>query len=226
MKCSDARPLLPLFIDTALTGKQMQAIAAHMEDCAECRLEVRGLTTSQQLLSSLARPQAPRELALKLRTAVNQEIARRRRPRFEGVCTRLRDMCEAFMVPATAAFVTTVLLFGLLLQVLVPVPLKGANDVPTKLYTPPVLTSSPFALTMGHGVSNSGNSKSIVVEADIDAKGRVQDYRILSAPEDVREMLLELKNLLIFTVFTPATSFGQPTNGRVILSFSKINVKG
>jgi hypothetical protein len=36
----------------------------------------------------------------------------------------------------------------------------------------------------------------------------------------------QLNNMLIFTVFRPATSFGQPVSGRAVLSFSKINVKG
>jgi hypothetical protein len=31
---------------------------------------------------------------------------------------------------------------------------------------------------------------------------------------------------MIFTTFRPATSFGVPTSGRVVLSFSNINVKG
>jgi hypothetical protein len=70
------------------------------------------------------------------------------------------------------------------------------------------------------------NDDSLVVEADIDANGRVQDYRILSAPADTQALLPQLKNMLIFTVFRPATAFGRPTSGRAVLSFSKINVKG
>ena len=35
-----------------------------------------------------------------------------------------------------------------------------------------------------------------------------------------------LKNMLIFATFRPATSFGRPTAGRTILAFSKIQVKG
>jgi hypothetical protein len=32
--------------------------------------------------------------------------------------------------------------------------------------------------------------------------------------------------MLIFTVFRPATSYGRPTTGKAVLSFSEINVKG
>ena len=59
-----------------------------------------------------------------------------------------------------------------------------------------------------------------------DADGRVQDYRILSGGDNGEGVLAELKNMLIFTTFHPATSFGRPTAGRAILTFSKIQVKG
>ncbi len=88
------------------------------------------------------------------------------------------------------------------------------------LYTPPELASAPFGLSV-----NSNTSDLIVVEAYIDANGRVQDFRVLAGPQDVADSPA-LKNMLIFTTFHPATAFGRPTTGRTLLSFSKINVKG
>jgi len=70
-----------------------------------------------------------------------------------------------------------------------------------------------------------GRSEPLIVEAYVGADGRVQDYRILSG-ESGGPVLSELKNMLIFATFRPATSFGRPTAGRAILSFSKIQVKG
>jgi hypothetical protein len=67
---------------------------------------------------------------------------------------------------------------------------------------------------------------SVVVEAYVDANGRVQDYRVLSEPEGTKDVLPQLKNLLIFTTFRPALSMGVPTSGRAVISFSKISVKG
>jgi len=65
-----------------------------------------------------------------------------------------------------------------------------------------------------------------VVEASIDANGRVQDYQLLSAPKDKDAVLTQLNNLLIFTTFRPATAFGRPTSGKAVLSFSMVSVKG
>jgi hypothetical protein len=53
----------------------------------------------------------------------------------------------------------------------------------------------------------------------------VQDYRVLNEPGR-SELSPEMKNALIFTQFRPATSFGLPTSGRLVISFSNINVGG
>jgi hypothetical protein len=64
------------------------------------------------------------------------------------------------------------------------------------------------------------------VEAYVDSNGRVDDYRILSQPDDAQAVLPQLKNLLIFTTFHPALLMGRPAAGTAVLSFSKISVKG
>jgi len=127
------------------------------------------------------------------------------------------------MVPATAGLVTAVLIFGLLLGFFaLPSALQASSgDVPLMLYTAPQLEQSAFGTTLG----NMGDD-AVVVEAYVDANGRVEDYRILSQPDDARAVLPQLKNLLIFTTFRPALSMGRPTAGTAVLSFSKISVTG
>ena len=137
------------------------------------------------------------------------------------LCVRWENLFNAVMVPATGGLVTTVIIFGLLISFLVPGQIGGGNDVPTTLFTPPQLQSAPFQLAIG-----SGHAEPLIVEAYVGADGRVQDYRILSGGESGSEALSELKNMLIFATFRPATSFGRPTAGRAILAFSKIQVKG
>ena len=67
---------------------------------------------------------------------------------------------------------------------------------------------------------------SLVIEAYVDANGRVQDYRILSDPDKLQDLPHQIKNMLIFTTFRPATWMGSPRPGTAVLSFSKISVKG
>lgn len=221
MKCEDAKPLFSSYLDGAVNGKQMRQISEHLRSCESCRDDYDVLSNTQVLVSKLGRKSAPADLALKLRVALSQEIAESRRSPFEGLRIRIDNAFNAFMVPATAGMVSAIIVFGLLIGVLMPSQMNASNDVPTQLYTPPELAFSPFGFEAGFI-----NADSLVVEAVVDQNGRVQDYRILSSPENMKEVTPELKNMLIFTQFRPATSFGKPTSGRAILSFSKINVKG
>jgi predicted anti-sigma-YlaC factor YlaD len=222
MKCSEAKLRLSSHLDAMLTGAERREMSAHLNGCAECRTELAQLSTTQRLVSGLGRKQAPADLALKLRVMLSQAAASKRRSAWDGLLVRWQNALNAFMVPATAGMLSAVIMFGLLLGMMVPVPLVASNDVPTSLYTPPELTSSPF----GFEVMNSVNSDSLMIEAYIDSNGRVQDYRILSSPESAKDIMPELKKMLIFTQFRPATSFGQPTSGRAILTFNQVNVKG
>jgi hypothetical protein len=220
MNCSQARSLFSPYLDGVLTGHQMRDLGTHFSECANCSREYALLRETQRVVTSLGRKQAPPELALKLRVALSQEAARAYQRSFSNLWLRLENALNAFMVPATAGVLSAIVFFGLLIG-LFALPVQANNDVPTMLYTPPVLAQSPFS----NGMERI-NADSIVVEAYIDANGRVQDYRILSAPKETDDVRSELENMLIFTTFRPATAFGQPTSGRAVLSFAKINVKG
>ncbi|MGB9104426.1 MAG: zf-HC2 domain-containing protein [Terriglobales bacterium] len=220
MNCSQARSLFSPYLDGVLNGRQMRDLGKHLAQCAACSHESALLADTQRAVCSLGRRPAPPELALKLRVALSHEVARSRARSFAGLQVRLEDALNAFMVPATAGVLSAIVFFGLLIG-LFALPVHANNDVPTMLYTPPVLAQSPFS----NGMERI-NAESIVVEAYIDANGRVQDYRILSAPNETDEIKPQLENMLIFTTFRPATAFGQPTSGRAVLSFSKINVRG
>jgi len=223
MKCGEARSLFSPYLDGAVTATQMHALSEHLQDCCRCEREYLLLRKSQQLLVGLGRKKAPLDLALKLRVAVSQEIAEVKRPRFQGLLVRLENAIDAFMVPVTAGLVSAVVIFGILMGFFaLPETLQGNNDdVPLMLYTAPELQQSAFGTTL-----NSINAESLLIEASVDANGRIEDYRIISNPNDSKDLLPQVKNMLIFTTFRPATTMGRPTSGRAVLSFSKISVKG
>jgi len=198
----------------------MQDLGTHFSACTACGREYALLCDTQRVVNALGRKPAPPELALRLRVALSQEAARAYQRSYAALQVRVENALNAFMVPATAGVLSAIVFFGLLIG-LFALPVQANNDVPTMLYTPPVLAQSPFS----NGMERI-NADSIVVEAYIDANGRVQDYRILSAPQDTDDVRSELENMLIFTTFRPATAFGQPTSGRTVLSFANINVKG
>jgi hypothetical protein len=209
------------YLDGAVTRSQMAQMDEHLRACVECAARFVSVQRTQSLVGSLGRKAAPPDLALKLRVALSQELANSRRSRWDSLRVRWENAFNATMVPATAGLVTTLIIFGLLISFLYPAQVRASNDVPTMLYTPAELKSTPFELSMG-----VANTDSLVVEAYVGSDGRVLDYRVLSAPEDAESVLPQLKNMLIFTTFSPATAFGQPTSSRVILTFSKVQVQG
>lgn len=223
MKCPEAKALFSPYLDGAVTGTQMFGLQKHLAECAACRDRYESLRHTQQLLLSVGKPKAPADLGLKLRLAISREAAQAKRPPLEGLMVRLDNAFRAFMVPATAGFLSALVLFGIAMAYfVVPAPVQAKNDdVPLLMVnTAPVLQQSVFS-------SLSIDADSLVIEAYVDANGRVQDYRILSDSSD-KQLLPQVKQMLIFTTFRPAYSFttNRPTSGRAVLSFSKISVKG
>ena len=223
MKCVEARALFSPYFDGAVTGKQMHAIAQHLEACFACDREYQSLVKAQQLLSSLGRKRAPADLALKLRLAISREAAQAKHGRLQGFRVRLENALQAFMVPATAGMIAAVAFFGFFMGFLTLPELQARShdDIPLMLHTGPELDDSSFGMTL-----SPINEDSVVIEAYVDANGRIQDYRILSEPDNAKDLSPQVKNMLIFTTFRPAMSMGRPTVGRAVLSFSKVSVRG
>jgi predicted anti-sigma-YlaC factor YlaD len=222
MNCSEARAISSCYVDGAVTGVQMKAVSDHLAACGECRKDYELTSRTQQLVAGLGRIPAPSNLALKLQIALSQEASRNLRSRFQGFLVHLENASNAFMVPATAGFLSAVVFFGLLIGMFaVPASLSADDDIPLALYTPPQLADSPFRVSVGNS-----DDDSLVVDAFVDANGRIQDYRIISAPPGAENLLPQLDNMMIFTTFRPATSFGLPTAGRVVVSFANVNVRG
>ena len=222
MKCAEAKLLFSPYLDGAVSGTEMRELGSHLNACLRCDREYALLRQTQELLAKVGRPKPPADLALKLRLAISREAAATKRPPLEGLVMRFQNALNAFMVPATAGTIVAIAIFGFVMGLTLPeLQARNTNDVPLMLYTGPELQESSFAATLS-GV----NEDSLVIEAYVDANGRVQDYRILSDPDATQKLLPEVKRMLIFTTFRPAMSMGRPTTGRAVLSFSKISVRG
>jgi hypothetical protein len=132
---------------------------------------------------------------------------------------RLENAFQGFMFPATAGVLSAVIFFGVLIVLLVPAQVSANDDVPSTFYTPPRLEISEYP------EDQLNLDSPVVIETYVDARGFVENYRIISGPDDeqVRE---QLGRALLLTIFAPAQSFGRPVPGKAIMSFSHINVKG
>ena len=223
LQCPKAKRLFSPYLDGAVTGTEMLALQQHLSNCRVCSHEYEALLRTQQLLASVGRPKVPADLGLKLRLAISREAEPAKRARFEGLQVRMENALQAFMVPATAGFLSALVIFGIAMVYFVaPSTLQAGSDVPLVMVnTAPELQQSAFGMTL-----DTIEADSLVVEAYVDANGRVQDYRILSDTEKSKEVLPQVKRMLIFTTFRPALSMGRPTASRAVLSFSKISVRG
>jgi hypothetical protein len=223
LQCPEAKRMLSPYLDGVVTGTEMLALERHLSACSNCNEQYSSLRNTQRLLANVTRPKAPVDLGLKLRLAISREVAQAKRPPFEGLWVRLENSLRASVVPATAGFLSALVIFGIAMAYfVVPSTVQASNDVPLVMVnTAPELQQSAFGMAM-----DTINADSLVIEAYVDANGRVQDYRILSDTEESKEVLPQVKRMLIFTTFRPALSMGRPTPSRAVLSFSKISVRG
>jgi hypothetical protein len=140
---------------------------------------------------------------------------------------RMELMCEHLVrttaLPAAGGFCSTMALFAMLVIPFYTLKVNtlAAVDVPTMLNTPvSIKAMSPF----GAGDSD------VVVDVAVDGQGRMIDYAVISGATALAtsEIRRRLENALLFTEFTPATTFGQPTASKVRLWFhaSRIDVRG
>jgi hypothetical protein len=62
------------------------------------------------------------------------------------------------------------------------------------------------------------------VQASVDTSGRVYDFTIVSGPQD-ESVRTRVAEQLLGSVFEPASAFGVPIRGQVIVTFSGISVR-
>src|SRR5450432_2265261 len=218
--CEAARDNFSSYLDGGLTGQSMQRIAAHLECCPDCSVEFDGWRLLQQSLASLGPARPPADLALRLRVAVSRERASTLRNLLGRLMVRWQNSVAPLILQASVGFAGAVVLLGTVALLAAPEPL-AARDEPLGMATGPHFLYS--SVETGPAAIGQRNNP-LIVEAYIDSKGRVYDYRIVSGPDDSRTRS-QLEDLLLFSVFEPARVFGQPVRGLAVLSFAGVSVQ-
>ena len=222
--CRKCRSSFSAYLDSAVSGRKMQEIAQHLEACRECEAEFTALRSAQQSLALLGRAKAPTDLGLKLRLAISREHARTRSNWFDTVSLRWENSVRPMLVQVSAGFAGAVVLIGgiaLLLGLFAaPEPVMANDEALGAMTSPHYLYSAVYPRPIV-----SGHDSPIIVEAAINAEGRVYDYTIVSGPED-SAVQKQVEDQLLLSVFEPASVFGAPVRGRVVLTFSGISVRG
>jgi hypothetical protein len=216
MECKQTLKLLNSYVDDMLSWEEVASVDEHLHICSQCSYELHQLKTLRQLMRSMRRQQPPTDLALRTQIrASKQDI----RLVLERAFAKVEDFLRPIAIPAFSGVALTVVFFIILLSTL----FTGANlsasdrDIPLGLITEPRARSlymSQF-VQLGNLVSLR---EPITVETYVGTDGRIIDYKILSGPRD-RATVRSLDEFFFFEVsFDPATSFGRPTHGKIVLS--------
>jgi anti-sigma factor RsiW len=224
--CNAVQARFTEYLDGKLSGREMQLVAAHLDQCQGCAGEWASLRQVQAMLAELGPVPEPADLLLRIRVAVSQERARRRRRPLEAWNLAWKNTIGPFLLQASAGFASAVLLLGAVIVLVTmfakPEVAQASNDEPLGNPTAPRLVS----LSTGAGDNDIGAfSGPVVVEVYINDLGQMYDYRIVSGPSDA-ETRSAVENMLLTSVFEPARFFGQPVRGLAVLSFSGVSVRG
>jgi hypothetical protein len=211
------------YLDNRLPEPDRRHVARHLVECGECAARYEDAVQIRRSLRSLPMAPAPARLATDLQILASKEVLRRRRMRSLSALMRhlieecrlpIDNLMRPVALPVAGGLVSALFIFLML------IPSLGflrdpTNDKPTALYT------EASVVSMAAIASRSKGSDDTLVEVQIDGSGHMVDYRVLQG-----QMTSEIGNLLLFTTFTPATMFLQPTSGKIVIRRSQIVVKG
>ena len=224
--CNDVQAGFTEYLDGRLSGREMQEMDAHLQDCQECAREWKSLRDLQAALAGLGPVAEPAGLPLRIRVAVSQERSRSRRSVFAALDLAWKNSVGPFLLQAGAGLASAVLLLGTIIVLVTvfaqPETAQATPDEPLGNATAPHLL---YFSNAPAGDETDAISSPVVVEAYVNDAGEVYDYRIVSGPTDAATRS-QVENLLLFSRFAPARFFGQPVRGLAVLSFSGVSVRG
>jgi len=229
--CWNVREQLAGYLDGALPSRQHAPMNTHLAGCGACREELQRYRKLSQAIAQVEPAAPPADLAFQIRMAVSRARStppwhRRWRDR---ASLFVDNMLEPIAVPATGGVLAAMFAFVLMLNHLfLGIPLGAVpNDVPVNLLQPAKLESlANFPVAGDEALVESSGARVLVVEAVVDARGQAVGYDILSGPSNA-EVRRQLDQVILFSRFRPAMSFGRPVGGgRVVLNLTEVRVKG
>jgi len=221
MTCLSARQRLAGYVQERLGAAEQASIRRHLQDCAACFEEYEYQARLDSPLRELTVMEPPLALDIAIRLRLMPQHGPSLWDRWQ---VHLSNLMRPVALPAAGGLLSALILFGILLPAVQMTRAAGVPgsgyDLRTNLVTEPRFkNASPFPVT-----------EDLTVEAWIDERGNITNFEVLSpTPMGAaveKMLLLQSTNVLLTTKFEPATRFGQPTAGKVLLSFRRINIRG
>jgi len=212
--CLEIRNHFSNYLDDLCTPEARKSIRYHLSFCEVCREQLEQWQAVQGELRALPRRQVPAEVGLRLRVEMSHLF---HRDLLSRLLVHLENALKPLLIPATGGVLTAVISFCLFMGSRT-VPISDVPDVPVQLTTPArVQELAPIDFNTG--------DNGLVLVTQINSAGRVKGYQLLSG-ERSPELMQRLDRMIYFSYFRPATMFGIPTDGQVVLSLRRITVRG
>lgn len=228
MSCENVQDLISPLLDRSLSAEEREGAVAHILTCGRCSARYESLVALRSALRSMDTP-VPAGLTARLRVLASHEqvrqlsrrsIAARVRHWAEPVQLVFDNLMRPMALPIAGGLVSAIIVFSVLVpnltfihsstdqsfsvyplgQLVQHVPLSGGALLETSGFAPRIL---PADATVPPDASN-------VVELTIDENGRVSDYHV-----DRGTLTPDVQNIIMFSLFVPATNLGVPVSGKV-----------
>jgi hypothetical protein len=226
MSCKNVEEQLGLLLDRRLPSAERSQVLAHLESCRACARELESMQDLRAAMRAMAAPQVPAELTAQLRVTASHHlaaVARRRdfRARIDYWVMRVRLAFENLMRPVALPFAGGLLssfsCFFFLLPSLSFQHNYGLEPPIAFRPTPEIVSSFTDPDGSIEGVKNAKlewgsqmvTPNEVSLSLLVDPSGHVQDWNLYGGGELTKEM----KDLILYSKFIPATSAGQPAWG-------------
>ena len=212
--CMEIRSHFSDYADGLCDREILRSIRFHLSHCVSCREELELCSTLRADLRALPAQHVPAEVSLRMRVTLSRHLHRNLLGR---LAVYLENAVKPLMLPASAGVLTAIICFGLIMGSEA-FPVASVPDIPQAVSTPPrVRALGPIYL--------SPNEQAVVLMGHVDDVGHVTYYQVLSGQQSPA-LMQRLDRMMYSSYFKPATMYGKPTDGQVVLSLRRITVRG
>ena len=226
MSCENAQERISLLLDGRLPAAERENVLTHADICRECGSTLASLEGQRAILRKMAQVPVPHELAARLSVMASHErerqlarvnIRERLRRTAANIDLVFENLMRPVALPVTGGLLSTLLLFGLMMPSLSFSHQSGGYDFSTAPQGS--LVANPWDLVDDDArdfpriFASPDQTKSDyvnIVNLTIDESGRVVDWSIVRG-----QVTDEMKDIILFSHFVPATTFGVRTSGTI-----------
>lgn len=227
MSCENVQERISSLIDRKIGPDEREEVLAHLQACIECDRHFAYMQLQRAALLRMRNRPVPPALQERLRVTASYERVRqlsratfvsRRRRWLSSLQLTFENLMRPAALPFAGGLLSTALVFSLLLPQLI-VARSFGEGPSTQIFTIPdgrvvgAIGEQPRI----EPVESLNPDYQTVIELTVDNYGSVTDYQVTRG-----QLTPDLKDLIMFSRFTPATLFGRRTTAKVKIVYGKI----